>query len=274
MEHHLTPDLIAALSRPFPVSEVDIKPGAVRQDETAALALAYADWRAYAERLDAVVGPAGWSIQLIPWGNTRVIARLTLFGVTKDASGEGDPDDPHAGTIAEAQAKKRACADFGLGRYLYHLPRIWGEGQGDRKNFRFHDPRRIVERMYAEAGLLQHPPASHPPVIRPVSTITGVQPPPHGMAADHGRLGAADTGQQPLISEEATLKQRNAILVRIGRVAEDGIDPDDVDRLGSHVGINRLSRLRKIAHIPTNLTKQSASFLIGELDKLINVAHA
>jgi hypothetical protein len=65
-----------------------------------------------------VAGPAGWSIQLIPWGPARVIARLTILGVSKDASGEGDPGDPNCGTIAEAQAKKRACAEFGLGRYL------------------------------------------------------------------------------------------------------------------------------------------------------------
>jgi hypothetical protein len=99
----LSPALLAQLAAPFPLEQIEVKPGSVRQDGTAALALAYADWRVYAERLDSVIGPANWQIQLVPWGQTRVIARLTICGITKDATGEGDPDGPNCGTIAEAQ---------------------------------------------------------------------------------------------------------------------------------------------------------------------------
>jgi hypothetical protein len=34
-------------------------------------------------------------------------------------------DDENAGTIAYAQAFKRACVAFGPGRYFYDLPKIW-----------------------------------------------------------------------------------------------------------------------------------------------------
>jgi len=34
---------------------------------------------------------------------------LSIFGITKDASGEGEPQDDNCGTIAEAQAKKRGA---------------------------------------------------------------------------------------------------------------------------------------------------------------------
>jgi len=34
-------------------------------------------------------------------------------------------DDDNAGTSAEAQAFKRACACFGLGRYLYYCDGVW-----------------------------------------------------------------------------------------------------------------------------------------------------
>jgi hypothetical protein len=60
--------IIADLAHPFPIAEIQVRPGAVAGDGTRALALPYADWRLYAERLDAVTGAANWGIQLIPWG--------------------------------------------------------------------------------------------------------------------------------------------------------------------------------------------------------------
>src|SRR5262249_22928123 len=39
--------------------------------------------------------------------------------------GEEWAHDENAATRAEAQAFKRACACFGLGRYLYDLGRVW-----------------------------------------------------------------------------------------------------------------------------------------------------
>jgi hypothetical protein len=164
-------DCIADLARPFPIDYVQVRPGAVAIDGTAAIALPYVDWRLYAERLDQVVGVAHWSIQLIPWGPTRVIARLTILGVTKDASGEGDPNDTNCGTIAEAQAKKRACAEFGLGRYFYTLPKVWGKGSGSKRDFRFAEgeAQRCIYEMYRRAALL---PAPEPRADRPPTTAT------------------------------------------------------------------------------------------------------
>jgi CheY-like chemotaxis protein len=78
-------DCIADLARPFSHDSVQVRPGTVAGDGTATIALPYVDWRLYAERLDQVVGVANWSIQLIPWGATRIIARLTILGISKDA---------------------------------------------------------------------------------------------------------------------------------------------------------------------------------------------
>ncbi len=174
MDATLTSDIIAALAAPFPIAHIEIKPGAVKHDGSAALALAYADWRVYAERLDAIVGPANWSIDLAPWGDTRLIARLTICGITKAATGEGDPQDTNCGTIAEAQAKKRACAEFGLGRYLYNLPTVWGSGKGDRKAFAFDDPRQVIWKMYHAVGLPTLPTTARP---APVEAPTPAAPP-------------------------------------------------------------------------------------------------
>ncbi len=158
-------DILAELTDPFAREEIQVRPTAVNQDGTSALAVPYADWRCYLQRLDEAVGPENWTIELVPWGPTRIIARLTILGVTKTATGEGDPNDENCGTTAEAQAKKRACAEFGLGRFLYTLPKMWGKGSGSRNSFRFADgeEHRVVYEMYRRAGLLE---SSHEPILQ------------------------------------------------------------------------------------------------------------
>ena len=49
-------------------------------------------------------------------------SELTIFALgSHSATGEEWADNDNAGTSAEAQAFKRACACFGLGRYLYYF---------------------------------------------------------------------------------------------------------------------------------------------------------
>lgn len=116
------------LRRPFHPSHVTWKPGSVNKEGTRALALAYADVRAYMNRLDEVCGMA-WSVTYTPLGD-RIVCHLTIEGVTRSSTGESDSQSERSeigGTSAEAQAYKRACAMFGLGRYLYELPSVWVE---------------------------------------------------------------------------------------------------------------------------------------------------
>jgi hypothetical protein len=79
-------------------------------------------------RLDEVCGMA-WSVTYTPWGD-RIVCHLTIEGVMRSSTGESDTQSERSeigGTSAEAQAFKRACAMFGLGRYLYELPSVWVE---------------------------------------------------------------------------------------------------------------------------------------------------
>lgn len=123
------------LRKPFHPSSVTWKPGAVKGDR--ALALAYADLRAYMNRLDEVCG-SDWSVAYEPWGEDRIICRLTILGVTRSSTGETTNESERSeigGTVAEAQAFKRACAMFGLGRYLYNLPTGWADFDPASKRF-------------------------------------------------------------------------------------------------------------------------------------------
>lgn len=124
------------LRKPFHPTHVTWKPGALAKGGGKALALAYADLRAYQNRLDEVCG-ANWAVSYTPWGE-RIVCNLTIYGVTRSSTGEPDTQSERseiAGTATEAQAFKRACAMFGLGRYLYNLPSVWAEYDADRKQF-------------------------------------------------------------------------------------------------------------------------------------------
>lgn len=132
---HTPEDLLAQLAQPFHPSAIEWKPGTVKGER--ALALAYADLRAYMERLDEVCG-LDWSVEYQPWGDSRIVARLTIGGVTRSSTGEPDATDQKngmAGSVAEAMAFKRACAMFGLGRYLYNLPTVWADFDPATKQF-------------------------------------------------------------------------------------------------------------------------------------------
>lgn len=145
-------DILDLLCRPFHLQHIELKPGATNGDKTRALALPYVDSRIYQKRLDFLAGVEGWRAQFESWGATRLICRLTILGVTKEATGEGDANDANCGTIAEAQAFKRACSAFGCGRYLYDLPAVWCDYDGAKK--RFANPEGAARLIYEQAGLL------------------------------------------------------------------------------------------------------------------------
>jgi len=123
--------ILQELAAPFPSLAVQWRPGATNQDKTRAQALAYVDLRHYMERLDAVA--PDWQSEVQPLGNGQVLVRLTVAGVTRTDVGEADPQDANTLTSAFAQAFKRACAQFGLGRYLYRLPKVWVAYDPDRR---------------------------------------------------------------------------------------------------------------------------------------------
>lgn len=123
--------MMIELSKPFHVRHVTWKPGATTKDKQKCLAMPYADLRAYQSRLDEVCG-MNWGCTFQPWDG-RIICQLTIAGVTRSSTGESDSGDANAGTSAEAQAFKRACVAFGLGRYLYELPSPWVAYDGEKR---------------------------------------------------------------------------------------------------------------------------------------------
>ncbi len=134
-EVKLTQELMDKLSEPFPPEAIQWKPGATNKDKSKGLALAYADPRWYIARLNDIVG-AGWSDDYdVQDGGKVVLCHLTICGVPRADIGEASGGDENTATSALAQAFKRACVKFGLGAYLYRMPRVWVEYDEQRRRF-------------------------------------------------------------------------------------------------------------------------------------------
>ncbi|MCA9958311.1 MAG: hypothetical protein KC443_04725 [Anaerolineales bacterium] len=128
-------DVQDLLADPFPASEVQWKAQATSRDKTRALAVAYIDARNVMERLDSAVSPANWSdsYRVVEVdGRSSVECTLTVCGVSKtDVGTAGESADP--AKAAYSDALKRAAVKFGIGRYLYALPKQWVAYDEQRK---------------------------------------------------------------------------------------------------------------------------------------------
>jgi hypothetical protein len=111
-------------------------------DRRSGAILPFADRCAYTDRLNQLFTPAGWtreytistvpSLTRVDRGKVVVTSKVlvaTAVTITRLGShtgtGEEWADKENAVTAADAQAFKRACSCFGLGRYLYRFEETW-----------------------------------------------------------------------------------------------------------------------------------------------------
>jgi hypothetical protein len=126
---------VIALEDPFDPREIKWRVTNTTSDRRRGQVIAYADPRAYTDRLNALFTVRGWTreytVQVIQnferkergngdgilSGKIVVTCRVTIAGMGSHSGlGEEWADNENAGTSAEAQAFKRACSCFGLGR--------------------------------------------------------------------------------------------------------------------------------------------------------------
>ena len=111
-------DILAKLKNPFPLNQIHwVNKGKGGE-------LAYLNSRDVMKRLDDVMGIDGWMDEITYVGQTAVCKlSLKINGEwihKSDASGETNFE---AEKGAAATALKRAAVKFGVGRYLYYLPK-------------------------------------------------------------------------------------------------------------------------------------------------------
>ena len=134
--------LFTQLAEPFDPSEIKWRVTHTNRDGNRGAVIAYADPRAYTDRLNQLLTPTGWTRsyqvstvssvtrmkrdKLIQTGKVLVTCTLTITGLgCHSGSGEEWADEQNAMTTAEAQAFKRAASCYGLGRYLYNFTEMW-----------------------------------------------------------------------------------------------------------------------------------------------------
>jgi hypothetical protein len=205
--------IIDDLEVPFDPSVVEWRVTNTAQDKRRGQVMPYADQRAYSDRLNALVTPAGWtrkysihtSANFQRGKDEKTVAKifvtceLTIFGLgSHSATGEEWADDDNAGTSAEAQAFKRACSCLGLGRYLYYFTGAWVD-LDDRKR-----PKKIPPLpLWAtpdgwRKGLRPHSDSNSKSVGEQVRSAP---------ARDNRRNGAATTEESPLIRQIEALAE-------------------------------------------------------------------
>ena len=134
--------VLAELEVPFPPDQVRWRVMNTSNDKKRGQIVPYADPRAYTDRLNALFSPQGWTRtyhvetmnnitrvnkgEAIITGKVLVTCTVTITGLgSHSGTGEEWADDPNGMTAADAQAFKRACAVFGLGRYFYDFIAPW-----------------------------------------------------------------------------------------------------------------------------------------------------
>jgi len=221
----------AKLAQPFDLSEVQLKVQATNKDRTRGMVVAYIDARAVIDRLDDVVGPDGWHDSYEVLTNTtqdgvrvvEVLCRLTIGEATKEDVGEGD-----SMKAAFSDALKRAAVKFGIGRYLYRLPKVWAEldQYGNIK-----DPEAVKAQLFGGRPAPREQPQT--PEAKPAQS-----------------LGSARASDKQI-----------ALIKRLAReIQEDATDEDVADLVSAGLG-------REVSDI-SSLTMKEASEVIKYLQEL------
>jgi hypothetical protein len=200
--------LVEHLRAPFPPAEIKFLPKSPvqRGDGWVCLALPYADKRAYEDRLNALV-PGRWSTPAMTplvAGNKLVIpVTLVICEIAHTDVGEafltslsrkGEPrEEENAATEAYSQAFRRACAQVGLGRYLYDLPKVWVPYDPQKRAIALSEEelRQLAERLYRKASLLPAAPSAR------LNGATASRPVPEQMQADQ-----SPGSEQPASAQE------------------------------------------------------------------------
>src|SRR6266567_480976 len=173
-------DITVQLAEPFAVEDIDFLPKSKveRDGKTLCMALPYADPRVYQDRLNKLA-PGEWEtpppIALTVCDKLVTYVTVIICGVQHTDVGEAGPGE-NQGTEAFSQALKRACSQFGLGRYLYDLDKEWVPFNVQRKliDLDAAGKRAIVRKMYQKAGIIEKP--SEKAVTSPISRPTSNHP--------------------------------------------------------------------------------------------------
>lgn len=129
----LTSEDLTKLKSNFPKDRLGVKVQSLSRDKTKALLVLYLQHTDVQDRLEEI--DPSWTAEVLheqvqnsAW---YVRMRMTLKGVSRENVGEGaDPKSAYSDAI------KRCAMLFGVGRYLYDSPTVWGDYDESRDRFK------------------------------------------------------------------------------------------------------------------------------------------
>lgn len=247
------------LRKPFSPDLIKFLPKTPQQREGKwfCLALPYADKRVYEDRLNRLA-PGQWQtppITALVAGNKLIVfSTVILCGIAHTDIGEAflesrsrkgeTREEENTATDAYAQAFKRACAQFGLGRYLYNLPKVWLPYDPEKRLIALssNDLRETAERLYRKAGLLPaNPeqgkpaaPSSQPPGAGHVASTRAAAPAPASPSASPAPASPpVHSAEEKYITPDELAWVRKAL----------GDDPRRIANVCRHYGVETLEHL-------------------------------
>src|SRR5512146_659825 len=138
MSEALTREILEQLRKPFPANKISFKVQTKPSEKGNSLVVAYIDARDVMERLDEVVGPDGSDRYEKAGTDKGLVCYLTVCGVTRADVGDDDNENEPVKS-AYSDAFKRAAVKFGIGRFLYDLPKMWAKARPAGKSFVLED---------------------------------------------------------------------------------------------------------------------------------------
>ena len=129
----LSKEVLQELAKPFPANAISIKVQTKPNDKMKSLCVAYIDARDVMDRLDSVVA-GEWSDVYTKAPSGGLECALTVCGVTRRDVG-ADDNDNETEKAGYSDAFKRAAVKFGIGRFLYSMPKMFAEVKQIGKNF-------------------------------------------------------------------------------------------------------------------------------------------
>jgi hypothetical protein len=189
-------EVLGRLRAPFAPEEIHLKPIIVKDKR--ALALAYIDARTVMDRLDDVLGLAGWQDEYEFPGDSSALCKLSIringeWITREDVGSESEqPDEGDRRKASVSDSLKRAAVKFGVGRYLYALPKQWLDYDPVQKRITGKYKFRPDDLPASPAGPAPAP-VSAPAVPSPAPNKNGAELPSTGNAL-HGRVAAYENG--------------------------------------------------------------------------------
>ena len=276
-EYRLTLEAWKALKEPFKPSFIQWRPVRFNHERTRALVVPFYDARLVVVRLDDVVGPANWMVNLesLEGGGLKTTISIRVDDgvqgrwVSKTDVGYIDRDTDHqTGEIVEAATKIKGDASDGLKR----AGMLWGIGR-----VYWMIPRHIKDEYWVDwdpqKKKMEGPPPALPSWALPYGEAPTKPPvdPDKPVEGDTGAQDSEEKGKEPPKPEEPaelakrpydveTLRERLAALIEHFETTGETVSKS---KRGTFIGMLRLAFVQRKFDKPDGPRKQVLMELFG-----------